>query len=71
MSAGAPDLLPAAEPRLRRAVALAYDRAEEPSAEELSTLAEAWRPYRTWASFLLRANLEAETREIASGGRRR
>ncbi len=67
--AGAPDVLASAEPRLRRAVALAYGMGHEPTSPEVEALAEGWRPYRTWASFLLRVNLEEETSEIASGGR--
>lgn len=66
--AGAPDALPVAEARLGRAVALAYNLAAPPTAEELTRRAEAWRPYRTWVVLLLRAMLEAETGEIA--GRR-
>lgn len=65
--AGEPDCVPSAEPRLRRAVALAYDRAQEPSQRELDQLAEGWRPYRTWVSVLLRSFLEEETGEIAGG----
>jgi len=61
--AGEPDALPTAEPRLRRSIALAYDRTE-PSAEELEELAEPWRPYRIWVAVLLRTALEDETREI-------
>ncbi len=57
-----------AEPRLRRAVALAYDMDAEPSNEEVQELAEAWRPYRTWAAVLLRSFLEAQTREIEGRG---
>jgi len=49
-------------------VARAYGLAEEPPAEEVARLAESWRPYRTWAVFLLRVALEEETGEIA--GRR-
>jgi DNA-3-methyladenine glycosylase II len=62
--AGAPDLLPAREPRLARAVAMAYGLEAPPTAEELERLALDWRPYRTWVSLHLRAMLEEETREI-------
>lgn len=65
--AGEPDHLPTAEPRLRRAVATAYEMESEPSEDELAELAERWRPYRTWVAVLLRAFLEEETREIAPG----
>ena len=53
---GSPDFLPSAEPRLVRAVALAYG-IDPPTAEELEELAEAWRPFRSWVAFLLRVSL--------------
>ena len=62
--AGAPDVLPASEPRLGRAVALAYGLDAAPSGQELERLAANWRPYRSWVSFLLRVFLEEETHEI-------
>src|SRR5215212_4656145 len=65
--AGAPDLLPVNEPRLRRAVAVAYCLDAPPTAEELERLAQGWRPYRTWVSLHLRAMLEDQTGEIAGG----
>ena len=65
--AGVPDRLPVHEPRLARAVAMAYGLKEPPSAEELTELAERWHPYRTWVAFLLRTMLEDETGEIAGG----
>jgi len=68
--AGEPDYLPTAEPRLGRAVARAYGLAGPPSATDLTRLAAAWRPYRTWTTLLLRAMLEDETHEIAGGARR-
>jgi len=46
------DLLPAAEPRTLAAIGHYYDRST-PSPAELEALAEAWRPFRTWASVLL------------------
>ncbi len=67
--AGEPDYLPTAEPRLGRAVARAYGLEGLPSATDLIRLAAAWRPYRTWATFLLRTMLEDETHEIASVAR--
>jgi DNA-3-methyladenine glycosylase II len=63
---GVPDVLPKAEPRLRRAVALAYAREGEPSEEEVAELAERWRPYRTWVAVLLRAWLQEQTNEIGA-----
>jgi DNA-3-methyladenine glycosylase II len=66
--AGDPDLLPRHEPRLRRAVALAYDLDGPPDEARLAELAEAWRPYRTWVALLLRTLLEETTGEI--GGTR-
>ena len=63
--AGAPDELPAKEPRLRQAVAIAYGLDEPPDDAELERIAEAWRPYRTWVSLHLRTMLEEETGEIS------
>ena len=67
--AGEPDHLPANEPRLGRAVALAYGLDEPPTTEKLEELSELWRPYRTWVALHLRAALEEETREIRGAGR--
>ena len=53
--AGEPDHLPSAEPRLRRAVARAYELDAEPTQEQVAELAEAWRPYRTWTAVVLPA----------------
>lgn len=53
-SLGATDLLPAEEPRARRAVAHFYGLEAAPSAKELTELAERWRPFRSWATVLLR-----------------
>jgi DNA-3-methyladenine glycosylase II len=64
--AGAPDHLPSHEPRLARAVRVAYGLDAEPSPEELTAIADTWRPFRSWVSFLLRAYLEEVTGGIAS-----
>ena len=65
--AGEPDALPTHEPRLGRAMALAYGLDHLPTTQEARQIAEAWRPYRTWGSLLLRVMLEEETQEIARG----
>ena len=49
-----PDVFPAAEPRLHRAMRAAYDRPDASEAE-LARIAEAWRPYRSWVSVLFRS----------------
>jgi len=67
--AGEPDLLPENEPRLGRAVAMAYGLDESPKPEQLRELAEVWRPYRTWVSLHLRAMLEEETGEITGSSK--
>ena len=67
--AGDPDWAPRHEPRLIRAVKLAYDRARL-DADEIVAITSGWAPYRTWVSLLLRVNLEDSDREI-SGTRRR
>ncbi len=66
--AGDPDHVPLHERRLRTAVRRAYDLAADPGDDQLRDIAEGWRPYRTWATLLLRADLEEQTGEIA--GRR-
>ncbi|MGY1726526.1 DNA-3-methyladenine glycosylase family protein [Geodermatophilus sp. SYSU D01062] len=55
--AGAPDVFPAAEARLHEEMARRYGRAD-PSPAELAGIAERWRPFRSWASVLLRAARE-------------
>jgi DNA-3-methyladenine glycosylase II len=64
--AGDPDHVPVADLRLRRAIAMAYGLAGPPTPDAVASLAEAWKPYRTWVSLLLRTMLEDETREIAA-----
>jgi len=58
--AGEPDGLPTNEPRLARAVGRAYGLGKAPDTEQLRTLGEKWRPYRTWVALHLRAMLEEE-----------
>ena len=58
--AGAPDVLPRAEPRVRTAVRRAYDLGGEPSPAELARIAEPWRPLRSWVCVLLRRRLADE-----------
>jgi DNA-3-methyladenine glycosylase II len=62
--AGDPDCTPTAEPRLARAMAIAYDLKEPPGAKEIEEISEVWKPYRTWVAFLLRIMLEDKTHEI-------
>ncbi|MEU6173190.1 DNA-3-methyladenine glycosylase 2 family protein [Streptantibioticus parmotrematis] len=54
--AGHPDVFPAAEPRIHRAMAAEYrldaDTAADPA--RLARIADAWRPYRSWVGSLLR-----------------
>lgn len=57
--AGHPDVVPQHEPRLLRAVAQAYDLSAEPAPADVARLAERWRPFRAWVSFLLRRALDA------------
>ena len=59
--AGEPDGLPAREPRLARAVAMAYGMEETPTSERVGEISEGWRPYRTWVTLHLRTMLEDET----------
>ncbi len=57
--AGHPDYLTLLEPRFRRAVRQAYALEHEPTDAELSRIADAWRPYRMWITFLLRQQAAA------------
>ena len=54
--AGAPDVLPRHEPRLARAARKAYGLSDD---ADLAPVAEAWRPYRSWVSLLLRLDNDA------------
>jgi DNA-3-methyladenine glycosylase II len=64
--AGDPDSFPTREARLRRAMARAYGLGAEPDQATLESIADAWRPYRTWVTLLLRVDLERATGEIAA-----
>ncbi|WP_219825849.1 DNA-3-methyladenine glycosylase family protein [Nonomuraea typhae] len=57
--AGAPDAFPGDEPRLFAILREAYGLPEDAPASAYRQLAEAWRPYRSWASFLFRASAYA------------
>jgi DNA-3-methyladenine glycosylase II len=50
---GYPDALPAGDAGLRRQVFRHYGLASAPSEAELTAIAEAWRPYRSWATLYL------------------
>jgi DNA-3-methyladenine glycosylase II len=55
--AGFPDAVPSGEPRLARAVELAYELPGPPTQEQILAISENWRPYRTWVTLLLRTLL--------------
>ncbi len=59
-----PDAVPSQEPRLARAVALAYGLPRPATPEQLLQISKNWKPYRTWVTLLLRTQLEYETGEI-------
>jgi len=52
---GLTDVLSTEERHSRQAVRELYDLDHEPDADELAAIAEAWRPFRTWAAVVLRA----------------
>jgi DNA-3-methyladenine glycosylase II len=60
--AGHPDLFTTAEPRLAHRMAEAYGPLKPAAA---TARAEAWRPFRTWASFLLRSATDEQLAEAA------
>lgn len=62
--AGDPDAIPGQEPRLARAVALAYGLPGPATPEQLLQISENWKPYRTWVTLLMRVQLEYQTGEI-------
>ncbi len=68
--AGHPDLFPTAERRLHEEMAHAYSL-DQPTIDQLTALADGWRPYRTWVGLLLRTRREDDTAEISQGGARR
>lgn len=53
------DVLVDTEPRLMARVQQLYGLDDAPTAAELATIAEAWRPRRTWAAVLIRATADA------------
>jgi DNA-3-methyladenine glycosylase II len=55
---GRPDVLPVGDLGVRRAVERAYRLEDLPSAAELTTLAEPWRPHRSTAALLLWHSLD-------------
>lgn len=54
--AGAPDAFPSDEPRLFALLREAYGLPEDAPPAAYRKIADAWRPYRSWASFLFRAD---------------
>jgi DNA-3-methyladenine glycosylase II len=52
--AGVADAVPLADPRTRVAIRAAYDLPAEPTDEELTGIADAWRPFRMWGFVLVR-----------------
>ncbi|MEU6961275.1 DNA-3-methyladenine glycosylase family protein [Streptomyces chrestomyceticus] len=66
--AGHPDVFPRHEPRVHQAIAAAYGLSAAAAADvtQLSRIADRWKPYRSWAAFLLRVRLgEALPRSVA------
>ena len=67
-SVGFTDVLPADEPMLLELVALHYRIDGPVTRDQVTDIAEAWRPYRTWASVLVRA-ASARSGVVAAGRR--
>lgn len=53
--AGHPDVPPPTLPRFRQAVGVAYGREHAMTDEEIASLGERWRPFRSWVTFLMRS----------------
>ncbi|MEU4202162.1 DNA-3-methyladenine glycosylase 2 family protein [Streptomyces sp. NPDC026294] len=72
--AGHPDVFPRHEPRVHQAIAAAYGLSAVSAADiaQLSKVADRWKPYRSWAAFLLRVRLgDALPRGVAPQQRSR
>ena len=52
---GLTDVLTTVEPKPLELVRQLYGLTSTPTADELTALAEPWRPFRTWATVLIRA----------------
>jgi DNA-3-methyladenine glycosylase II len=52
---GFADVLPASEPNVLAVTAQLYHLDAPPGPEQFTEIAETWRPFRTWASVLIRA----------------
>jgi DNA-3-methyladenine glycosylase II len=69
---GTADVPTLAEPRVRRAAAVAYGLPSDPSDAELVELFDRWRPWRTWTAVLLALHLSRsglwDTAEGKRGG---
>jgi DNA-3-methyladenine glycosylase II len=52
---GFTDVLPSNEPKALELVRELYGLADIPSPKDFEAIAEVWRPWRTWATVLLRA----------------
>ncbi|MDQ4129609.1 MAG: DNA-3-methyladenine glycosylase [Actinomycetota bacterium] len=57
---GRPDVLPVGDQGIRRAVGRAYGLAGMPGAEDLTRIAQPWRPHRSLACLYLWRSLDAE-----------
>jgi DNA-3-methyladenine glycosylase II len=65
--AGHPDMFTTSEPRLARRMDEAY--AIGSSAAAATAIADRWRPYRSWCSFLVRSASEEELAAAAAAAR--
>jgi DNA-3-methyladenine glycosylase II len=68
-STGATDILTLAEPHLPAYVAHFYGLSHPASPHELERIAEAWRPFRTWTSVLIRVAGDRADIAQTGGGR--
>ena len=70
-STGATDILTLGEPRIASYVGHFYGLAARATPGKMSTLAEAWRPFRTWAGVLIRVAGDRDGVAWATSDRRR
>lgn len=63
-AAGEVDRVPGSESRFTRAIQRFYKLDREPEPGQIRAITDAWRPFRSWVSVMLRAALEDATHEI-------
>jgi DNA-3-methyladenine glycosylase II len=66
-SLGRPDVLPVDDLGVRRGMQITYGLAEMPKPDEMRTIAEPWRPYRSAGTWYMWRALGVDTPEQGRG----